>query len=38
MEMCFKILLLTKYYFDLPGTGNCIDRMKHILKINDDQT
>ena len=29
MEMCFKILLLTKYPFDLPGTGNCIDRMEH---------
>ena len=29
MEMCFKILLLTKYYFDLPGTGNCMNRMEH---------
>ena len=29
MEMWFKILLLTKYSFDLPGTGNCIDRMEH---------
>ena len=29
MEMCFKILLLTKYSFDLPGTGNCIDRIEH---------
>ena len=37
MEMCFKILLLTKYSFDLPGTGNCIDRMEH-FENNDDQT
>ena len=29
MEMYLKILLLTKYSFDLPGTGNCLDRMKH---------
>ena len=29
MEMCFKILLLTKYSFDLPGKGNCIDRIEH---------
>ena len=28
MEMFFKILLLKKYSFDLPRTGNCIDRMK----------
>ena len=28
MKMYFKILLLTKYSFDLSGTGNCIDRMK----------
>ena len=34
MEMCFKILLSKKYSFDLPGTGNCIDRMKH-FEIND---
>ena len=37
MEMCLKILLLTKYSFDLTGTGNCIDRMEH-FEINDDQT
>ena len=29
MEMCFKTLLLTEYYFDLPGTGNCTDRTGH---------
>ena len=29
MAMCFKILLLRKYSFDLPGTRNCIDRMEH---------
>ena len=29
MEMCFKILLLTKYLIDLPGTGNGIDRMEY---------
>ena len=29
MEMRFKILFLTKYSFDLSGTGNCIDRMEH---------
>ena len=28
MEMCFKILLLTKNSFDFPGTENCIDRME----------
>ena len=37
MEMCFKILLFTMYSFDLPGTGNCIDRMEH-FEINHDQT
>ena len=37
MQMCFKILLLTKYSFDLPGTGNCIDRLEDI-KISDDQS
>ena len=26
MEVCFKILLLTKYSFDLPRTENCIYR------------
>ena len=34
MGMCFKILLSKKYSFDLPGTGNCIDRMEH-FEIND---
>ena len=29
MEMCLEILLLTKYFFDLPRTGNFIDRMVH---------
>ena len=29
MEMYFKILLLTEYFFDLPGKGNCIDRMEY---------
>ena len=29
MEMCFKILLLTKYSFDLLGIENSIDRMEH---------
>ena len=28
MEMRFKILLLTKYSFDLPETGNCINRIE----------
>ena len=30
MKMYFKILLLTKYSLDLPGTGNCIDRIEHV--------
>ena len=30
MEMCFKILFLTNFYFDLPGIENCIDRMEHL--------
>ena len=34
MEVHFKILLLTKYSFDLPGTGNFIDRMEHIISIS----
>ena len=29
MEMRFKILLLTKYSFDLPETRNCINRIEH---------
>ena len=29
MEIRFKILLLTKYPFDLPETGNCINRIEH---------
>ena len=29
MEMCFKTFLLVKYSFDLPGTGNCIDRTEY---------
>ena len=29
MEICFKILLLTEYSFDLPGIGKSIDRMEH---------
>ena len=29
MEIRFKILLLTKYHFDLPETGNCINRIEH---------
>ena len=33
MEMYFKILLLTKCYFDLPGTGNCIDTMEHFENL-----
>ena len=33
MEMCFKILLLTKYSFDIPGTGNCIDKNGTFSKL-----
>ena len=29
MEMYFKILLLTKYSFDLPRTRNSIDKKEH---------
>ena len=29
MEICFKILLLTKYHFDLRGTGSYIDGMEY---------
>ena len=30
MEMFFKIMFLTTFSFDLPGIGNCIDRMEHL--------
>ena len=33
MEVCLKILLLTKYSFGLPGTGNCIDRIKFSVTL-----
>ena len=37
MEMCFKILLLIKYSFDLPGT-EIVQIEWNILKINSDET
>ena len=33
MEMCLRLLLLTKYSFDVPETGNCIDKIKFSVTL-----